>query len=176
MRAMLMSTVSYLLWLHWRKTGLHLAREFVDYEPGIHWPQVQMQSGSTGINTLRIYNPIKQARDQDPRGQFVRQWIPALRQVPDTWIFEPHLMPASLQVEYGCVLEKDYPLPLVDIKFEMRHAKSKIIAARKNNQNQQESRGFLHIHGSRSQVRNKRTAKKTKTAKEAQTQQQSLLF
>jgi len=73
MRAMLISTASYLLWLHWRQTGLHLAREFVDYEPGIHWPQVQMQSGSTGINTLRMYNPIKQAQDQDPRGMFVRK-------------------------------------------------------------------------------------------------------
>lgn len=89
MQAMLISTASYLLWLHWRQTGLHLAREFVDYEPGIHWPQIQMQSGSTGINTLRIYNPVKQAQDQDPRGQFVRKWLPALNHVPDTWILSP---------------------------------------------------------------------------------------
>jgi len=54
MRAMLVSFSSYHLWLHWREPGLHLARVFTDYEPGIHWSQVQMQSGTTGINTLRI--------------------------------------------------------------------------------------------------------------------------
>ncbi len=160
MRAMLMSSASYLLWLHWRETGLHLAREFIDYEPGIHWPQVQMQSGSTGINTLRIYNPIKQARDQDPRGQFVRQWIPALRRVPDTWLFEPHRMPINLQVQYGCVLEKDYPLPLVDIQQAMQQAKSKISLARKNNWQQDETKSVLLKHGSRSRIRNKQMVKK----------------
>ena len=65
MRAMLMSFASYNLWLPWRDSGLHLARQFVDYEPGIHWSQCQMQSGSTSINTIRIYNPIKQGMDHD---------------------------------------------------------------------------------------------------------------
>jgi len=149
MRAMLMSTASYLLWLHWRETGLHLAREFVDYEPGIHWPQVQMQSGTTGINTLRIYNPIKQAQVQDPAGNFVRKWIPALRRVPDNWIFEPYKMPANLQLQYGCVLEKDYPLPLVEIGEAMRFAKSEISKARKKYSNPHETQQVLQKHGSR---------------------------
>ncbi len=78
MRAMLMSFAAYHLWLHWRPAGLHLAQLFVDYEPGIHWSQCQMQSGTTGINTLRIYNPAKQAQDHDPDGVFVRRWIPEL--------------------------------------------------------------------------------------------------
>ncbi len=69
MRAMVMSFASYNLWLPWRATGLHLARMFTDYEPGIHWSQVQMQSGTTGINTIRIYNVVKQGYDQDPRGR-----------------------------------------------------------------------------------------------------------
>ena len=68
MRAMLVSFAAYHLWLHWREPGLFLARQFLDFEPGIHWSQMQMQSGTTGINTLRIYSPSKQARDQDPQG------------------------------------------------------------------------------------------------------------
>ncbi len=176
MRAMLMSSASYLLWLHWRETGLHLAREFVDYEPGIHWPQVQMQSGSTGINTLRIYNPIKQAQDQDPLGQFVRQWIPALRQVPDAWIFEPYLMPAQLQLKYGCVMEKDYPLPLVDIRQAMHHAKLQIGLARQQHQNKRETKHVLLKHGSRT-FRNKKPSKKQKEdATDAQKMKQTSLF
>ncbi|MFV1921195.1 MAG: deoxyribodipyrimidine photo-lyase/cryptochrome family protein [Methylotenera sp.] len=163
MRAMLMSSASYLLWLHWRETGLHLAREFVDYEPGIHWPQVQMQSGSTGINTVRIYNPIKQARDQDPRGQFVRQWIPTLRHVPDTWLFEPYRMPKNLQMQYGCILEKDYPLPLVDIQPAMQQARLHITAARKNHLKQDETKKVLHKHGSRTRSRDVQRPKKKTT-------------
>jgi deoxyribodipyrimidine photo-lyase len=71
--------------LHWRPVGLWLARQFLDYEPGIHWSQMQMQSGTTGINTTRVYNPIKQAHDHDPHGHFVRRWLPHLRKVPQTW-------------------------------------------------------------------------------------------
>jgi deoxyribodipyrimidine photo-lyase len=89
MRAMLMSVASYHLWLHWREPGLHLARLFTDYEPGIHWPQTQMQSGTTGINTVRIYNPIKQGYDQDPKGEFVRRWVPELASLNEAEIHEP---------------------------------------------------------------------------------------
>ncbi|CAD7949701.1 unnamed protein product [Amoebophrya sp. A120] len=77
MRAMLCSFATFHLWLHWRPVAIHLARLFTDYEPGIHYPQVQMQAGTTGINTIRCYNPIKQSEDQDPDGRFLKRWLPA---------------------------------------------------------------------------------------------------
>ena len=71
--AILVSFASYQLWLDWRVSGQHLAQLFTDYEPAIHWPQVQMQSGTSGINKIRIYNPVKQGLDQDPDGVFTRR-------------------------------------------------------------------------------------------------------
>ena len=55
-----------------------LARLFVDYEPGIHYSQLQMQSGTTGINTIRIYNPLKQIQEKDTDLTFVRRRIPEI--------------------------------------------------------------------------------------------------
>ena len=107
MRAMLMSFASYHLWLDWRITAPYLASLFTDYEPGIHYSQVQMQSGTTGINSIRIYNPIKQGIDQDPDGTFIRQWIPELKQMDTTYIHMPWQAPLALN---------GYPLPIVDEK------------------------------------------------------------
>lgn len=155
MRAMVVSFASYHLWLHWRETALHLAREFLDYEPGIHYSQVQMQSGVTGINAVRIYNPVKQARDQDPDGLFVRRWIPALANVPGDYIFEPWKMPLETQLRAGCVLGHDYPLPIVKNEVAARTAKVRISAVRKKAEVKDESTRVFQKHGSRKRSNNR---------------------
>jgi deoxyribodipyrimidine photo-lyase len=157
MRAMLVSFSSYHLWQHWREPALHLAREFLDYEPGIHYPQVQMQSGTTGINTVRIYNPIKQARDHDPDGIFVRRWIPELARVPTDFIFEPWLMTDNLQHEYGCVLGRDYPMPIVDVAQAADRARKAIWALRQGAEFRSEAQAIFQAHGSRSPSRERRS-------------------
>jgi len=120
MRALLMSFAAYHLWLHWREPSLHLARLFTDYEPGIHYNQCQMQSGTTGINTLRIYNPVKQARDQDPEALFVQRWVPELSGVPSEQCFEPWKLGQAKRQRFGA---GDYPEPIVDHQVAARRAK-----------------------------------------------------
>ena len=130
MRAMLVSVAAYPLWLHWRPVGEWLAQQFLDYEPGIHWSQLQMQSGTTGINTTRVYNPIKQAQDQDPHGHFVRRWLPAMRRVPDSWLFEPWRMPPSVQAQCGVTVGVDIAMPVVSLDVATRDAKARLHSRR----------------------------------------------
>jgi deoxyribodipyrimidine photo-lyase len=153
MRAMLVSFASYQLWLHWREPALHLAREFLDYEPGIHYPQVQMQSGTTGINTVRIYNPVKQARDQDPRGDFVRRWIPELASVPADWLFEPWTMPPAVQMQFGVRIGVDYPGPVVDLETSTRAARDRMHAVRSQAAVREQALAVYVRHGSRNPAR-----------------------
>jgi deoxyribodipyrimidine photo-lyase len=124
MRAMLVSVAAYPLWLDWRPVGQWLATQFLDYEPGIHWSQLQMQSGTTGINTTRVYNPIKQAQDHDPKGIFVRRWLPHMRRVPDTWLFEPWRMPPEVQRHCGLTVGIEIPEPVVDLAEATRVSKA----------------------------------------------------
>ncbi len=149
MRAMLMAVASYHLWLDWREPGLHLARLFTDYEPGIHWSQVQMQSGTTGINTPRIYNPIKQSMDQDPDGTFIRRWLPALAAVPAPMIHTPWTLTPLEQADLGVVIGRDYPAPVVDHMVAARHARSKIWSVRSGAEYRDVAAEIQRVHGSR---------------------------
>jgi len=130
MRAMLMSVASYHLWLPWRASGLVLARRFVDYEPGIHWSQCQMQSGTTGINTVRVYNPIKQGLDHDPDGVFIRRWLPELAPVPAVFLHQPWRLDPLQQQQLGWQLGRDYPAPIVEPEEAARQARQRIHARR----------------------------------------------
>jgi deoxyribodipyrimidine photo-lyase len=149
MRAMLMATACYQLAMHWREPGLVLARRFLDYEPGIHWPQCQMQSGTTGINTVRVYNPIKQGRDQDPTGTFIRRWCPELEAVPLPWLHQPWTMPEGLQALTGCRLGSTYPAPLVDQAAAARQARGQIWGVRRDAAFAPTAAAIQQRHGSR---------------------------
>jgi deoxyribodipyrimidine photo-lyase len=170
MRAMLVSVAAYPLWLHWRPVGEWLARQFLDYEPGIHWSQLQMQSGTTGINTTRVYNPIKQAKDHDPQGHFVRRWLPVLRRVPDAWLFEPWRMPPTVQARCGVRVGIDWPLPVVDLERATREAKACLHQRRALPEVKAGEADIVRRHGSRS-----RAAEQTgRTRSAAEAAQQSL--
>jgi len=152
MRAMVMSFASYHLWLHWRKPALYLARQFTDYEPGIHYSQVQMQSGTTGINALRIYNPTKQGFDQDPEGVFIRQWIPELRSMDTSVIHTPWQAASQMN---------GYPMPVVDEKLARKAAADKLYGLRKNNvAHKAAARKIVTKHGSRKPGRSRTAVKK----------------
>ena len=161
MRAMLMSFASDQLWLPWRPIALHLAQHFLDFEPGIHFSQAQMQSGVTGINAVRIYSPIKQVHDQDPDGIFIKQYVPELEAVPLEHIAEPHRMPPLLQRQLGCVIGDHYPEPIVEHGPAYKQARARIYAARRSPEARAASEQVYLKHGSRRRP-NRATSRVTK--------------
>jgi deoxyribodipyrimidine photo-lyase len=142
MRSLLASTATYTLWLPWRPCAVYLARHFLDFEPGIHFSQFQMQSGSTGINSLRIYNPVKQGRAHDPTGVFIRRWVPELRDLPTPFVHAPWTMGAGRE-------SIDYPEPLVDFALENRRARERIERMRATAVAKEQAAAVLERHGSR---------------------------
>ena len=89
MRAMLVSFLTHHLWQDWRHGSLHLARQFLDFEPGIHYAQFQMQAGTLGPNSVRVYNPVKQSKDHDEEGMFIKKWVPELSDIPAKQVHTP---------------------------------------------------------------------------------------
>ena len=85
-----------------------------------------MQSGTTGINTLRIYNPIKQEQDHDPNGAFVRHWIP------------------ELALGAG-----SYPKPIVEHTPAVQQARAKLSEFRRRGEVRSEIEQVAQKHGSR---------------------------
>jgi deoxyribodipyrimidine photo-lyase len=149
MRAMLISFASYHLWQHWREPAAHLARLFLDFEPGIHFPQVQMQSGTTGINAVRIYSPVKQVLDQDPQGIFIRRYCPELARIPEEYLSRPESMPMTVQQKAGCIIGRHYPRPIVDNGKAYMNARRRMQGLRATSASRQESQKIFRRHGSR---------------------------
>ncbi len=149
MRAMVVSFLTLNLDQDWRDGTYHLARQFLDYEPGIHYPQFQMQAGTTGINTVRLYNPVKNSQEHDSEGVFIKKWIQELTNVPINHIHEPWKMTAMEQIFCGVIIGEDYPSPIVNLQESARIARDKIWGHKKHPAVQKEKQRLLNTHVNR---------------------------
>jgi deoxyribodipyrimidine photo-lyase len=165
MRAMVVSFLCHHLFIDWRQGVYHIAQLFLDYEPGIHYPQFQMQAAVTGVNTVRMYNPTKQAHEHDPEGQFIRKWVPELAHLPTSLLFEPWKITAMEQILYQFVPGQHYPMPLVQLEASGARARDALWGHRAEITVKDESKRILKKHTRRTSAiqgsGRRKTTKKT---------------
>jgi deoxyribodipyrimidine photo-lyase len=146
MRAMVVSFFTHNLWQPWQEATQHLSQMFLDFEPGIHFPQLQMQAGETGINMLRIYNPLKNSLEHDPNAEFIKKWVPELKELPIPFAHNPSKMTFLDQKFCNFDLGVDYPKPIVNIDRTRKHASDLLWNMKKNPLVKEENNRILKLH------------------------------
>ncbi len=146
MRALVVSFFTHNLWQPWQEATTHLSQMFLDFEPGIHFPQLQMQAGETGTNMLRIYNPIKNSLEHDPEAKFIKKWVPELADLDTPFAHQPYLMTELEQQFYNFKLGENYPHPIVELEATRKKAGDTLWKLRKNKEVIEESKRILRRH------------------------------
>jgi deoxyribodipyrimidine photo-lyase len=105
------------LGLDWRLGETYFMRRLMDGDEANNngnWQWI----ASVGVDPApvfrRLYNPATQQLRHDPKGIYVRRYVPELKDIPDKYIAEPWLMPLDVQQQSGCIIGIDYPAPVVD--------------------------------------------------------------
>ncbi|CAK9164838.1 unnamed protein product [Ilex paraguariensis] len=118
------------LFVHWEKGRDVFERLLIDSDWAINngnWMWLSCSSFFYQYN--RIYSPISFGKKYDPNGNYIRHFIPALKNMPKEYIYEPWTAPLSIQSKAKCIIGKDYPKPVVSHDYASKECKRKLAEA-----------------------------------------------
>jgi deoxyribodipyrimidine photo-lyase len=121
------------LLIDWRHGQDHFMRLLLDGDPAANtggW-QWAASVGTDAAPYFRIFNPVRQGTHADPRGAYVRRWVPELARVPDQYVHAPWTMPPAVQRAARCWIGRDYPAPMVDHTTARARALARYRASRR---------------------------------------------
>ena len=132
-----MITASFLtkdLLIDWRWGEKYFQQMLHDYDSASNiggW-QWAASTGTDAVPYFRIFNPTTQSEKFDKYGNFIREFVPELYSLPEKWIHQPENMTIDQQKEYGVVIGKDYPFPIVNHKEQRKLALTKYEFSKKS--------------------------------------------
>ena len=126
LRATVVSFATMNLWIPTIRVAEYLATEFLDYEPGVHHVIHQLIAGTTTFSGLMVYDPVKQGKDHDIDGKFIKKWIPELSDVGKGDIH--NLVQTKFNLSHEAQLSglTPYPEAIIDHKVTGQRAKDRI--------------------------------------------------
>ena len=89
--------------------------------------------GADAAPYFRIFNPVTQGEKFDPDGEYIRQYIPELKDLPNKYLYNPWEAPKEILAEANIVLGKDYPNPIVNLKVSREKALEAFKSLKKEN-------------------------------------------
>ena len=129
LRATVVSFATMNLWIPTTDVARFLARQYVDYSPGIHHTIHQIVAGTTSFESMMVYNPVKQG-EHDPQGHFVRRWVPELSDLKAPALHEPAMAEGHCSDKAKAEGYSPYPPAVVDHKATAKFAREQINRAR----------------------------------------------
>jgi deoxyribodipyrimidine photo-lyase len=103
------------LGINWQLGAEWFESQLIDYDVCSNWGNWNYTAGvGNDARGFRYFNITKQSRDYDPKGDYLRHWLPELASIPGDKIHEPWQWSAAEQKQWGIRLGVDYPRPVVD--------------------------------------------------------------
>lgn len=119
------------LGLDWRMGAEWFESMLIDFDPCSNYGNWNYAAGvGNDARGFRWFNTLKQAKDYDPHGEYVRHWLPELSRLPDESIHAPWQLSNDAQHQAAFAVGRDYPQPMVDLLDSAEHHRRIYEAAR----------------------------------------------
>lgn len=127
------------LWISWEEGAKVFERLLLDGDWSLNTGNWLWLSASCFFyQYYRVYSPVRFGNMTDKTGNYVRRWIPALKDMPDEYIYEPWKAPIDVQRKANCIVGKDYPERIIDHEEAKERNVARMRMAYKSNEAREE--------------------------------------